>query len=105
MRCFRSSRSSVLAGNEACRRPPHSLGYRMGISEIILVSLPERLRIRGRNLLHVVAKRKLTSNVVRRQPRFDAKETGGKFASLDVMRPRETFSRNMMAPPKSRPIM
>ena len=29
----------------------------------------------------------------------------GTFASLDVMRPRETFSRNTMAPRESRPIM
>jgi hypothetical protein len=50
---------------------------RMSISEIIFVPLPKRLRIRGRNLLHIVAKRgKLASNVVRRHPRFDANETG-----------------------------
>jgi hypothetical protein len=49
----------------------------MSISEIIFVPLPKRLRIRGRNLLHIVAKRgKLASNVVRRHPRFDANETG-----------------------------
>ena len=49
----------------------------MGISEIILVPLPKRLRIRGWNLLHIVAERgKFTRNIVRRQTRFDANETG-----------------------------
>src|SRR6266478_1423581 len=48
-----------------------------GISEIILVPLPKRLCIRGRNLLHIVAKRgKLTSNIVCRHPCFDANEAG-----------------------------
>ena len=48
--------------------------------------------------LHVVAQRsKLPSNVVSRHPRFDIEEEGGN-ASLDVMRPRETFSRNTMPP-------
>jgi hypothetical protein len=49
----------------------------MGISEIILVPLPKRLRIRGWNLLHIVAERgKFTGNIVCRQTRFDANETG-----------------------------
>jgi hypothetical protein len=62
--------------NEPGRRTLHGVGYSMSIPEIILVSLPERLRIRGWNLLHIVAKRgKLTSNVVRRHPRFDANKT------------------------------
>ena len=66
-----------LGWNKACRRPLHGLGHGMGISEIILVPLPKRLRIRGRDLLHIVAKHgKLASNVVRRHSRFDANETG-----------------------------
>jgi hypothetical protein len=66
-----------LGWNKACRRPLHGLGYGMGISEIILVPLSKRLRIRRRNLLHLVAKRgKLASNIVRRHPGFDADETG-----------------------------
>ena len=66
-----------LGWNKACRRPLHRLGYAVGISEIILVPLPKRLRIRGRNLLHIVAERgKFTSNIVCRQTRFDANETG-----------------------------
>ena len=66
----------------------------------------KRLRKRGRDLLHIVAKHgKLASNGVRRHPRFDANETGRQFASLDVMRPRETFSRNTMVPRASRPTM
>ena len=76
--------------NKACRRPLYRLSYGMGISEIILVPLPKGLCVRGRYLLHVVAQRgKLPSNVVSRHPRFDTDKTGGKFASLDVMRPRE----------------
>ena len=63
--------------NKASCWPLHRLRYSMGISEIILVPLPKRLRIRGRNLLHIVTKRgKLTSNVVRCHPRFDANEAG-----------------------------
>jgi hypothetical protein len=41
------------------------------------VPLPKRLCIRGRNLLHIMAKRgKLASNIVRRHSRFDANEAG-----------------------------
>ena len=66
-----------LGWNKACRRPLHGLGHRKSISEIIFLPLPKRLRIRGRDLLHIVAKHgKLASNVVRRHPRFDANETG-----------------------------
>ena len=64
-------------GNEAGRRPLHGLGHGMSISEVILVPLPKRLCIRGRNLLHIMAKRgKLASNIVRRHSRFDANEAG-----------------------------
>ena len=42
--------------NETSRWPLNRLGYSMGISEIILVPLPKRLRIRGRNPLHIVTK-------------------------------------------------
>src|ERR1700750_2521756 len=64
-------------GNEAGRRPLHSLGHGMSISEVILLPLPKRLCIRGRNLLHIMAKRgKLASNIVRRHSRFDANEAG-----------------------------
>jgi len=80
--------------------------YGMGISEVILVPLPKRLRIRGRHLFHIVAQRgKFASDVVRRHPRFDANETGWQVRSLDEMRPRYTFSRNTTAPRESRPIM
>ena len=92
--------------NKACRRPLYRLSYGMGISEIILVPLPKGLCVRGRYLLHVVAQRgKLPSNVVSRHPRFDTDKTGRQIRSLDVMRPRETFSRNTMPPRVSRPIM
>jgi hypothetical protein len=65
-----------LGWNKACSRPLHRLGHGMGISKIILVTLPKRLRIRGRDLLHIVAKHgKLASNVVRRHSRFDTNET------------------------------
>jgi hypothetical protein len=68
------------------------------------VPLPKRLRIRGRNLLHIVTKHgKLASNVVRRHSRFDANETGWQVRKHE-MRPRDTFSRNTMAPRESRPI-
>src|SRR5262249_49742047 len=87
--------------NKASCRPLHGLSYRMGISEIILVPLPKRLCIGGRNLLHIVTKPgKLTSNIVCCHSCFDANEAGwqgGRFASLDAMRPRETFSRSTMA--------
>src|SRR5262249_44294853 len=64
-------------GNEAGRRPLHSLGHGMSISEVILVPLPKRLCIRGRNLLHIMAKRgKLASNILRRHSRFNANEAG-----------------------------
>ena len=54
-----------LGWNKARRRSLHGLGHSMSISKVILVSLPKRLRICRRNLLHVVAKcRKLPSNVV-----------------------------------------
>src|SRR5262249_9768316 len=66
-----------LGWNKASCRPLHGLSYRMGISEIILVPLPKRLCIRGRNLLHIVAKLgKLTSNIVCRHPCFDTNEAG-----------------------------
>ena len=45
-----------LGWNKACRRPLHGLGHRKSISEIIFLPLPKRLRIRGRDLLHIVAK-------------------------------------------------
>jgi hypothetical protein len=62
-----------LGWNEARRRSLHGLGHSMSISKVILVSLPKRLRICRRNLLHVVAKRrKLPSNVVCCHTRFDA---------------------------------
>ena len=52
------------------------LSYRMGVSEIILVPLPKRLRICGRHLFHIVAQLgKFASDVVRSHPRFDANET------------------------------
>ena len=64
-----------LGWNKARRRSLHGLGYSMSISKVILVSLPKRLRIGRRNLLHVMAKRrKLTCNVVCCHPRFDANE-------------------------------
>jgi len=44
-----------LGWNKACRRPLHRLGYGMGISEVILLPLPKRLRICGWNLLHILA--------------------------------------------------
>jgi len=70
--------------NEAGRRPLHRLGYSVSISKIILVPLPKRLRIRGRNLLHIVAKRgKLASNIVCRHSCFDTNEAG-----LQVCKPR-----------------
>ena len=88
-----------LGWNKACRRPLHRLGYAIGISEIILVPLPKRLRIRGRNLLHIVAERgKFTSDIVCRQTCFDANETAWQVRKPHAMRPRETFSRNTMAP-------
>jgi hypothetical protein len=63
--------------NEASCRPLHGLSNRVGISEIILVPLPKRLRIRGWNLPHIVTKRgKLTSNIVCRHSCFDANEAG-----------------------------
>ena len=66
-----------LGWNKACRRPLHRLGYAMGISEVILVPLPKRLRIRRWHLLHIVAERgKFTSNIVRRHPCFDADKAG-----------------------------
>jgi hypothetical protein len=62
-----------LGWNKARRRSLHGLGHSMSISKVILVSLPKRLRICRRNLLHVVAKcRKLRSNVVRCHLRIDA---------------------------------
>src|SRR5215467_8066701 len=62
-----------LGWNKARRRSLHGLGHSMSISKIILVSLPKRLRIGRRNLLHVVAKRrKLPGNVMCCHPRFDA---------------------------------
>src|SRR5262249_25024529 len=68
-------------------RPLHSLGHGMSISEVILVPLPKRLCIRGRNLLHIMAKRgKLASNIVSRHSRFDANEAGWQFASRNAMR-------------------
>ena len=58
-----------LGGNKASRRPLHGLGHGMGISKIILVPLPKRLRIRGRDLLHIVAQcGQLASNVMCRHP-------------------------------------
>jgi hypothetical protein len=94
-----------LGWNKARRRSLHGLGHSMSISKVILVSLPKRLRICRRNLLHIVAKRcKLPSNVVCCHPRFDTNQAGW-LASLDVMRPRETRSRNTMAPNESRPTM
>ncbi len=66
-----------LGWNKASGRPLHRLGYGLGISEIILMPLPKRLRIRRRHLLHVVTKRgKFASNIVGGQPCFDANETG-----------------------------
>ena len=94
-----------LGWNKASCWPLHGLGLGMGISEIILVPVPKRLCIRGRNLLHIVAKLgQLTSDIVCRHSRFDADEEGH-FASRDAMRPRETLSRSTMAPRASRPIM
>jgi hypothetical protein len=76
------------------RRALHRLGHGMSVSEVILVPLPKRLCIRGRNLLHIVAKRgKLASNIVRRHSRFDANEAGGQ-----VRKPQCDASRNTMAP-------
>src|SRR3981081_863185 len=59
--------------DEPRRRSLHCLGYGMGISEVILVSLSKRLSICRRDLLHIVAKRcKLSSDVVRCHACFDA---------------------------------
>jgi hypothetical protein len=90
------------------RCEPDKASYGMGISEIILVLLPKRFCIRGRHLLHIVAHRsKLPSNIVRRKSRFDANVRQGRQVrkARDAMRPRDTFSRNTMAPRESRPIM
>ena len=66
-----------LGWNKARRRSLHGPGHSMSIPEVILMSLPKRLRICRRNLLHVVAKgRKLTCNVVCCHPRFDANKAG-----------------------------
>jgi xanthine dehydrogenase molybdopterin-binding subunit B len=59
--------------DEPRRRSLHGLGYGMGISEVILVSLSKRLSICRRDLLHIVAKRcKLSSDVGRCHACFDA---------------------------------
>src|SRR5262249_10473317 len=73
VQCLQIELLTGLGWNKARRRSLHGLGHGMSISKIILVSLPKRLRIGRRSLLHVVAKRrKLPSNVVCCQPRFDA---------------------------------
>ena len=88
-----------LGWNKACRRPLHGLGHGMGISEIILVPLPKRLRIRGRDLLHIVAKHgKLASNVVRRHSRIGLDPRGAIVLREKVSRGRIT-SRLANLPP------
>src|SRR6516164_3149280 len=74
VQCLQIELLISLSRNKARRRPLHGLGHSVSISKVILVSsLPKRLRIGRRNLLHVVAKRrKLPSNVVCGHPRFDA---------------------------------
>jgi len=43
--------------NAACGRPLNSFRDRVGISEVVLVALPERFGISGRYLLYVMAER------------------------------------------------
>ena len=43
--------------NAACGRSLNSLGDCVGISEVVLVALPERLGISGRYLLYVMTER------------------------------------------------
>ena len=86
-RACRSSCSSVLAGTKRvvgrCTASATAWASRKSF-----VPLPKRLRIRGRDLLHIVAKHgKLASNVVRRHFRFDANETG-----WQVRKPRRNAS-------------
>ena len=55
MQCLQIQLIVGLGWNKASGGPLHGLGYGLGISEIILVPLPKRLRIRRRHLPHVVA--------------------------------------------------
>ena len=43
--------------NAACGRPLNSLRDRVGVSEVVLVALPERFGVSGRYLLYVMAER------------------------------------------------
>jgi hypothetical protein len=56
-RCRGAGPARCLHWNAACRRPLNSLRDRVGVSEVVLVALPERFGISGRHLLYVMAER------------------------------------------------
>ena len=57
MQCLQIKLIFGLHWNAACGRPLNSFRDRVGISEVVLVALPERFGISGRYLLYVMAER------------------------------------------------
>ena len=58
----------ILYWNAACRWPPHSFSDRVSVSEVVFVTLTERLVISRRYLSHIMTERKqLASKIVRRR--------------------------------------
>jgi hypothetical protein len=52
---FRSKTIDCLGGHEAHGGAEHCLGYRLGVAEVVLVALAERLHELRRDQLHIVA--------------------------------------------------
>jgi hypothetical protein len=57
VQCLKIELIVGLYWNAACRRPLHSFRDRVGVSEVVLVALPERFGISWRYLPHVMAER------------------------------------------------
>ena len=57
MQCLQIKLIVGLHWNAACGRPLNSLRDRVGVSEVVLVALPERFGISGRYLLYVMTER------------------------------------------------
>jgi hypothetical protein len=73
VQCLQIKLIVSLHWNAACRRSLNSLRDRVGVSEVVLVTLPERFGISWRYLLYVMAERtELASHIVRRHPSFDS---------------------------------
>src|SRR6266542_120184 len=90
--------------NTARRWALHCFCNRVGVPEVVLVTLTKWFGVRRWHLSHVMAEHKqLPGHIVLAMPASMPIRQGGTFASRAAIRPRASFSRKTTAPLASRP--